>query len=135
MKQVIFIFISLLFLFGCKSIPINYTAINGTFETSSKECAQLIKKIQKNWAVNDTIHCYLYNEKLLKEIMKGKHCFLDKDTSSITSLFGAPREGDRRSLHYNISKDCQEYDDFIAAYQLFFYHDVDKIEYLRFKRN
>jgi len=67
--------------------------------------------------------------------MKGKHCFLDKDTSSITSLFGTPRLGNRRVMKYNISKYCQSGDEFLAAYELQFYRDTNKITDVRFRRN
>lgn len=128
------IILLVLVIWGCGSIPKNYTAINGSFDTNISECETLIKEIQKKWAQHDSIHCFYLNTKLLKQIETNQNCFLKIDTISIIDLFGIPNRHNELYLGYNLSRNCIAGNDFYGEFVLNFNHKKGLIYKIDFKR-
>lgn len=127
MKQIICLFAIIQLLSSCGMFSKNYQLVSGKAPTSDSDgCSELYSKIQEMWRMHKSVHCYHYKKALVEEIMTNKQCFVGLDTSAIISLFGKPNRNELNTVEYNLSKDCQSGDDYLADYLLRFYIDFNK---------
>lgn len=114
------IILSVIILGGCGSIPKNYTAVNGVFETNNAECKSLVEEIQKKWAKSDSLHCFYYNNNLIDKILSKNHCLIGAGQNELIKLFGEPNINEKNFLRYNISRKCMIGDNIVSDYSLDF---------------
>lgn len=129
------IILSVLVFWGCGSIPKNYTAINGTFETNRTECNTLIKEIQKKWAKHDSFHCFYYNKKLLDKVIANRDCLIKAGKNEIINLLGEPNVNENIFFRYNLSSKCLVGDNIVSDYSLDFNFDSTGKELQNIKFN
>lgn len=127
MKQLFCLFAIIQLSSGCGMFSKNYQLVSGNAPTSDSEnCLELYMKIEKMWRVHNSVHCYYYKKALVEEIMANKQCFVGLDTLAVISLLGKPNRKESNTIEYNLSKNCQSGDDYLADYLLRFYIDFNK---------
>jgi hypothetical protein len=124
MKRLTIILATMIFMFGCITLPKSYIPVghNSTRSNSDFLCQDLLDDISKKWGHHqDFKTCYYYNQKLVNEIIKRDTCFLKLNRNDVESIFGKPTIVYESKLQYNMSLSCEATDTLIVSpYSLYF---------------
>jgi hypothetical protein len=127
-KKFQLLFFMLLFIISCNTIPKGFRLVNGQLLSIEQPfCSKIFQKVQKKWAKHDKYFCFHYSKSLTAEIIQNKNCFIGLDKAEIIGLLGKPTLEDKWIIAYNLSKSCENGDEFVSPYRLDFYLKEDKV--------